>query len=229
MAHKRSLPTAAIILGVALCTFIESAHAATQVYTYAVEHPTFGRIGTFTNIITQSNDRAHIVSHLHVAIRILGFDVYRQDAIRTEEWHGDQLTAFQGVTTTNGKNLDVSGHARGNTFVITTPDGTVAAPADIRPSNPWSPLVLRAHVMMSTRTGKVERVRIVGGGEIAASFDGRTRLVHRYVINGRKRGIVWFDNRGVPVAFEVWEQNTPIRLVLVSPAAPLPQTAMAPH
>jgi hypothetical protein len=229
MAHKRSLPTAAIILGVALCTCVESAHAATQVYTYAVEHPTFGRIGTFTNIITQSNDRAHIVSRLHVAIRILGFEVYRQDAIRTEEWRGDRLTAFQGITTTNGKSLDVSGHARGNTFVITRPDGTVVAPADVRPSNPWSPLVLRAHVMMSTRTGEVEPVQIVGGGEIAANFDGRTRLVHRYVINGRKRGIVWFDNRGVPVAFEVWEQNTPIRLVLVSPAAPLPQTAMAPH
>lgn len=229
MARTRSLPTAAVILGIALCAFVGPAHAVTQVYIYAVEHPTFGRIGTYTNIITQSNDHAHVVSLLHIAIRVLGFVVYRQDATRTEEWRGDRFVSFQGVTTTNGTSYDVSGRARGDVFVITTPDGETVAPADVRPSDPWSPVVLHTHVMMSTKTGKIETVRILGGNEVAATFDGQTRLVRRYVIDGHKRGIVWLDDHDVPIAFQIWEQSTPIKLVLVSPAVPLAQTAMAPR
>lgn len=225
----RSLPIAAVIFGAALCACAGPARAETQIYTYAVEHPTFGRIGTFTNIVTESPDHAHVVSLLHIAIQILGFVVYRQDARRTEAWRGNRLISFHGVTTTNGKSFDVSGQARGNVFVITTPNGITVAPADVRPSDPWSPVVLHAHVMMSTKTGKIEPVQVIGGDEITATFDGQTRHVRRYMIEGRKRGVVWLDNRGVPIAFKVWERNTPIQFVLISPAVPLDQTAMAPH
>jgi hypothetical protein len=227
MARTRTLPIVAII-AVALCALAGPVRAETQAYTYAVQHPTFGRIGTYTNIIKQSGDRTQVISRLRIAIRILGFVVYRQDATRNEEWRGNRLISFQSVTTTNGKSFDVSGLARGNTFVITTPAGTTFAPADVRPSNPWSRAILRAHVMMSTKTGKIEDVRIIGGNETVTTFDGKTRLLRRYLIEGRKRGVVWLDNHGVPVAFKVWEHGTPIQMVLISPAVPLAQTAMAP-
>ncbi|MGH6969576.1 MAG: DUF6134 family protein, partial [Stellaceae bacterium] len=154
---------------------------------------------------------------------------YRQDATRSEDWRGGRLISFHGVTTTNGDSIEVTGKARGNAFVITTPNGTTVAPANVRPSNPWSRGVLNAHVMMSTKTGKIENVRISGGGETPMTFDGQTRLLHQYLIDGEKRGVVWLDDRGVPVAFQVWEQGTPIELVLMSPAVPPPQTAMGLH
>jgi Domain of unknown function (DUF6134) len=230
MARMPSVPTVAVIVFVvALCAFAEPARADTQSYTYAVEHPTFGRIGTYTNIVERSGDRTHVISSLHVAVRMLGFVVYRQDAQRSEDWRRGRLVAFRSVTTTNGDSLEIAGEARGNAFVIITPTGTTLAPADVRPSNPWSPSVLEAHVMMSTKTGNIEDVRISGGDETAVTFDGKTRLLRRYVIDGRKRGVVWLDDRSVPIAFRVWEQDTPIELVLVSPPVPLDQTAMAPH
>lgn len=229
MARTGSLPTVAFVFAAALGALAAPARAETQVYTYAVEHPTFGRIGTYTNVIEETADRAHVTSVLHTAVRILGFVVYRQDATRSEEWRRGRLVSFRSVTTTDGKSVEVTGVARGNSFVITTPTGTTVAPADVRPSNPWSPAILNAHVMMSTKTGLIEDVRVTGGDEIAATFDGKTRILHRYLIDGRKRGVVWLDDHDVPVAFKVWEQGTPIELVLTSPAVPLAQTAMAPR
>ncbi|MGB8181686.1 MAG: hypothetical protein WCF13_04890 [Stellaceae bacterium] len=58
------------------------------------------------------------------------------------------------------------------------------------------------------------------------TFDGRARLLHQYLIDGEKRGVVWLDDRGVSVAFKVWGNGTPIQHVLVSQAVPLRQTAM---
>ncbi|MGH6983275.1 MAG: DUF6134 family protein [Stellaceae bacterium] len=227
MARAQSLPGAAVLIfASALCAFVAPACAETQTYQYEVEHPTFGHIGTYTNIIEQSGDRTYVVSVLHVAVRLLGIPVYRQDATRSEDWRNGRLVAFHGVTTTNGTSVDVAGEAHGNTFVITTPDGTTLAPADVRTSNPWSPTFLGAHVVMSTKSGRIEDVRISGGGETPVTFDGKTQTLRQYLINGEKPGIVWLDNRNVPIAFKVWEDGTPIQLVLISPAVPLRRTAM---
>lgn len=227
MARTQSLPTAtALIFASALCAFVTPACAETQTYQYEVEHPTFGHIGTYTNIIEQSGDRTHVESVLHVAVRLLGITVYRQDATRSEDWHNGRLVAFHGITTTNGTSVDVAGEAHGNTFVITTPDGTTRAPADVRTSNPWSPNFLGAHVVMSTKSGRIEDVRISGSGETPVTFDGKTQTLHQYLIDGEKRGVVWLDDRNVPIAFKVWEGGTPIQFVLTSPAVPLRRTAM---
>lgn len=227
MAPVQFLPVAAALAFTsAACAFVMPAYAETQTYQYEVEHPTFGHIGTYTNIIEQTGDRTHVETVLHVAIRLLGFVVYRQDATRSEDWHNGRLVAFHGVTTTNGTSVDVTGEARGNTFVITTPDGTTLAPADVRTSNPWSPNFLGAHVVMSTKSGRTEDVRITGGGETPVTFDGKTQLLRQYLVDGQKRGVVWLDARSVPIAFKVWEDGTPIDLVLISPAVPLRRTAM---
>ncbi|HYL48149.1 MAG TPA: DUF6134 family protein [Stellaceae bacterium] len=230
MTRARSLSTAAaFVLAFALCAFAQPARADTQIYQYEVEHPTFGNIGTYTNVVDQSGGRTHVESVLHVAVRLLGIVVYRQDATRSEEWRNGRLIAFHGDTTTNGTSVEISGEARGNAFVITTPDGTTVAPADVRTSNPWSSRFLNAHVMMSTKSGRTETVRISGGNETAVTFDGTTRLLRQYLIDGQKRGVVWLDDHGVPIAFKVWEDGTPIELVLISPAIPLRQTAMSAH
>lgn len=227
MTRARLLPTgAALILVSALLAFARPACANTQTYQYEVEHPTFGHIGTYTNVIDQSGDRTHVETVLHVAVRLLGIVVYRQNATRSEDWHNGRLVAFHGVTTTNGVSVEISGQARGNAFAITTPDGTILAPADVRTSNPWSPRFLNAHVVMSTKSGRIETVHISGGNWTAVMFDGQARLLHQYQIDGQKRGVVWLDDRGVPIAFKVWENGSPIEIILTSPAVPLRQATI---
>ncbi|MEJ0068779.1 MAG: hypothetical protein WDO24_08705 [Pseudomonadota bacterium] len=45
--------------------------------------------------------------------------------------------SFHGITTTNGKAIEVTGEARSDGFAITSPSGTVVAPPDVVPSDPW--------------------------------------------------------------------------------------------
>src|SRR6185437_1998657 len=120
MTRARSLLTAAALgLASALFASARTACADTQTYQYEVEHPTFGDIGTYTNRIDQSGDRTHIKSVLHVAVRLLGIVVYRQDATRSEDWRKGRLVAFHGVTTTNGTSVEIADQARGNRTAVT--------------------------------------------------------------------------------------------------------------
>src|SRR5690349_6454733 len=121
-------------------------------YEYRVIHPTYGDIGTYTNIVDRIGDSAEVRTELKLRVRILGITVWRQEAQRVERWRGPTLLSFDGVTVTNGDKLEVHGAARDGGFAITTPTGTVMAPGSVHPSNPWSAMVLKADMMMSTRT-----------------------------------------------------------------------------
>jgi len=187
---------------------------AGDVYEYRIEHPLYGEIGTYTNVVDHSGDVTDVRSELHIAVRIVGVVVYRQEAQRVERWRNDRLVGFDGVTITNGNRVEVHGAARGSNFAVTTPRGTVLAPGNIHPSNPWSPMVLNSQVMLSTRTGAVIPARVSGGEEASVSLGGNTLRLRQYEIDSDKRQFAWFDDRGVPMAFRTVEDGTPIDFIL---------------
>jgi Domain of unknown function (DUF6134) len=194
--------------------FAVPAFAAPERYAYRVIHPTYGDIGTYTNIIERNGDTTEVKSELHIAVRLLGIVFFRQDAERTELWRGQKLVRFDGVTTTDGKRLPVHGEARDGGFVITTPTGTVTAPASVHPSNPWSPMVLDTRYMMSTRTGQVLPVHVSGGEVEPVALSGVTLRLHQYEVVSDKHQFVWLDDRGTPVAFRTNEHGKPVDFVL---------------
>jgi Domain of unknown function (DUF6134) len=188
--------------------------AAPERYDYRVIHPTYGDIGTYTNTVERRGEDTEVRSELRIAVRMLGIVVYRQEAERTERWHGHTLVSFDGVTVTNGEKLPVHGEARGGAFVVTTPSGSVTAPADVHPSNPWSPMVLKTDVMMSTRTGAVQPVHVSGGELEPVNLPGITRRLHQYEVVSDKHQFVWLDDKGTPIAFRTVESGTPVDFVL---------------
>lgn len=196
--------------------------AAGQVYEYRIEHPKYGDIGTYTNTVEQNGDSTDVRTDLRVAVRFLGFVLFRQEATRIEHWQKDRLISFTGTTETNGDKIEVRGEARGAQFVVVTPTGTYTAPANVHPSNPWSPQVLNTDVMMSTKTGKVENVRVIPSGEEPVTFNGVPMRLHRYEIISDKDQLVWLDDRGVTVAMRSPENGVPVDFVLKSNS---PQTA----
>jgi hypothetical protein len=211
---RGSIPAlACAVLALSLAA-VGSAAAATEVYQYRVIHPTYGEIGTYTNVVDHSGDVTDVRSELHIAVRIVGVVVYRQEAQRVERWRNDRLVGFDGVTITNGNRVEVHGAARGSNFAVTTPRGTVLAPGNIHPSNPWSPMVLNSQVMLSTRTGAVIPARVSGGEEASVSLGGNTLRLRQYEIDSDKRQFAWFDDRGVPMAFRTVEDGTPIDFIL---------------
>jgi hypothetical protein len=202
-------------LALAVAAASSPAFAARQIYEYRVIHASYGEIGTYTNVVDRDGDATRVDSELHVAVRFLGIVVFRQEARRSEYWRHDRLVSFDGVTVTNGEKLEVRGEARDGGFAITTASGTVMAPADIHPSNPWSAMILSADVMMSTRTGKVTPVRVSGGEKEAVAFNGNTLRLHQYEVFSDKHQIVWLDDRGVTIAFRTEENGSPVDFVLV--------------
>ncbi len=169
--------------------------------TYRVSHSVFGDIGTYTNTIEPTADGTKVQTRVHFEVKMLGVGLYREEAQRTERWRGNRLVGYHSITSKGDASTEVKGEARGNSFVITSPDGTVAAPATVHPANPWSSNFLASDTMMRPDTGKVEQVRVSGGKETAVTIAGLPVPARKYEVDGKNRYTVWLDSRGVPVQF----------------------------
>jgi hypothetical protein len=187
---------------------------AAQVYSYTIEHPTYGEIGTYTDTIEKSGDTMRIDTRLRVAVKVLGIVLHREEADRTEVWKADRLVSFHSVTTTNGKPIEVRGEAHDNGFVITSPTGTVVAPSNVYTSSPWSTRRPNTGLMMSTKTGRVETVQTVGGEETLVPVYGSEVPTRHYQFITDKHQDVWLDGTGIPVRFRTEVAGKPIDFVL---------------
>ena len=191
-----------------------TARASSQVFEYTVEHPTYGDIGTYRNVVQQQGAATDVRTELHIQVKMLGVEVFHQDADRKEHWEDGRLVSFQSATDDNGKDVHVVGKAQGDAFVITSPAGTVNAPPQVHPSNPWSPAVLKTDVMMSTKSGKVLPVKVTDTGDVNVTFDGKKMTAHQYFIDSDKHQIVWLDDKGTVVAFQTEENGSQVNFVL---------------
>src|SRR4029079_12054066 len=119
-----------------------------------------------TNTIEHQGDTTNVTTNAKLAVSVLGVNMYRQDISRRETWKGDRIIDFHGITTENGKTVELNGKAEGDHFAVTTPEGKTNAPADVRLANPWSREALDGDMMLTPDRGKLESVR-VGGKEQA--------------------------------------------------------------
>lgn len=214
----------------ALLAFVPAALAqsTTQVLSYNVEHPTYGNIGTYTNTVSQDGNGADVRTDLHIAVKVIGIQLFHQDATREERWDNEHLVGFKSNTDDNGTQIGVTGQADGSGFHITsTSNGLLMAPPQVHPSNPWAPFVLDTNVMMSTKTGKVSPVVVKDTGEVTMTFDGKQMRVRQWFVDDDKHQVVWIDDRGVVVAFQTQEQGSPINFVLKTQTAAAPTPALA--
>jgi uncharacterized protein DUF6134 len=199
---------------IAVLTTTGMARAAPEIYEYRIVHPSHGEIGRYANIVDRRGNDTEVRTELHVAVTILGITAYRQDAERVEHWQGERLTSFDGTTVTNGEHLQIHGEAQSGGFAVTTPAGTVMAPTDVHPSNPWSAMVLKTDWVMSTRTGKLFRGIIAGGKRTLMQLRGKQMALRQYEITTDKHEFVWLDDQGTPVAFRTQEDGEDIDFIL---------------
>jgi hypothetical protein len=168
---------------------------------YRVSHSTFGEIGSYANTIQPNRDGVTVRTRVNFEVSMLGVRMYRENAERTEQWQGNRLVSFHGVTDKGKGPVEVKGEARGDGFVISSSQGVVTAPASVHPANPWSANFLRSNTMMRPDSGKIEQVRIGKGQETVVKIDGASVPAVKFEIDGSTRYIVWLDGRGVPVMF----------------------------
>jgi hypothetical protein len=184
-------------------------------FIYRVSHSVFGDIGTYTNTIEPGRDGTTVETRAHFVVSMLGVRIHREDAERTERWQGNRLVSFHGITDKGDGPTEVKGEARGNSFVITSSkNGTIVAPAAVRPANPWSANFLSSNTMMRPDSGKLEQVRIGSGQETTVKIDGATVPAVKFEIDGSTRYTVWLDGRGVPVQFVVDDDTGKVTFTL---------------
>ena len=183
-------------------------------FIYHVNHSVFGDIGTYTNTVEPTRDGATVKTQAHFEVKMLGVRMHREDAERTERWQGNRLVAFRGVTDKGDGPVEVKGEARGNNFIITSPQGTITAPGSVHPANPWSSNFLHSNTMMRPDTGKLEQVRIGSGQETAVKLDSASIPAVKYELDGSSKYTVWLDERGVPVKFVVDDDTGKVTFTL---------------
>jgi hypothetical protein len=211
-----SLWAAGAVLGLGALSPTASAVADTnRNLIYKVTHSTYGDIGTYANLVQTNGDTTTVTTTVHLAVKVLGIVMHREDDQRTEQWKNNRLVAFHGVTDKNGDKIVVNGTARDNSFMITTPSGTYAAPASVHPANPWSLASLQSTTMMQVDTGKVNPVQVRGGGETSVEIGSAKVPAREYEIDGGKRSHVWIDGQGVPVKFTVDDDTGVVSFTLM--------------
>ena len=183
-------------------------------FVYRVNHSVFGDIGTYANTVESSRDGITVKTRAHFEVKMLGVRMHREDAERTEHWQGNRLVSFHSVTDKGDGPMEVNGEARGNSFVITSPQGTITAPWSVHPANPWSSNFLHSNTMMRPDSGKLEQVRIGSGQETAVKIDNATIPAVKYEIDGSTKYTVWLDSRGVPVEFVVNDDTGKVTFTL---------------
>jgi len=181
---------------------------------YNVKHSVFGDIGTYSNLIEASGAVITIKTTAHFLVKALGVGLHREEAQRVEQWQGNRLVFFHGITVKNGDKMEVQGKAEGNNFVITSPLGTVNAPASVKPANPWSSRSIDSNEMMRVDNGKVEKVTVSGGGQTNVSVDGASTTAKEYDITGSTRYKIWIDSHDVPVMFMVDDDSGQVTFTL---------------
>jgi hypothetical protein len=181
---------------------------------YDVKHSVFGDIGTYSNLIERTGSVITIKTAAHFLVKAMGIGLHREDAQRVEQWQGDRLIFFHGVTIKNGETTEVTGKAAGNNFVINSPNGTVTAPADIKPANPWSRRSIESNEMMRVDNGKVEKVSVSGGGQTNVNVAGASTTAKEYDITGSTKYKVFIDNHDVPVMFVVDDDSGQVTFTL---------------
>jgi hypothetical protein len=192
---------------------------ATQ-FEYRVQHPGYGSIGTYTNTVEKNGDVTTVKSKGNIKVTVLGLVVYRQDIDRTEQWAGNRLINFHGVTTVDGKATEVKGTAEGDHFTIATPHGTVTAPPTIRVADPWSQEIVKGDTLLMPDSGAIEKVQVAGGEETSVAIEGANVRAQHYQVNrpnGEKLYELWFDERGIPVAFNMKSAKGTVTFTLQNP------------
>jgi hypothetical protein len=207
---------AACLMGAALTSAAGAAPAA-QKFVYSVHHSRYGNIGTFTNTVVRDGDETTVTTEIRIAVSIFGVTLYRQDASRKEQWSGDRLVSFHGVTTTNGNAIELDGSAQGDQFVLRTPNGETVAPASVRLANPWSPGILGGNFLFTPDRGRLDEVRVSGGDPATFNVAGhpvKAKKYGVYLLDGRKKYEVDLDERGRPVQFVLFNPDATVTFSL---------------
>ncbi len=204
-----------LIVAMALGLSGARAGAPSGTYEYAVHHPSYGDIGTFTNIVTHKGaDEVVVDTKVRIAVKILFIVAHREVADRKEVWRNGRLMAYDSLTTKNGTAVAVKGRANGASFIIDGAEGRIEAPAAVHPSNPWSIAITEKKLLLATASGKLLKVEATAGDEESIGTGAKQVKARRFKVSGDMELDLWYDAKGVIVKFTYIDDGEPVEFTL---------------
>ena len=208
IAKDRLVYASRLLCAVAIATILVPATADSvhgdvfeKVYTYSINHRKYGHIGTYINRIIDDGGQITVNNEIDIKVKVFLAVAHSEESKSKETWKDGRLISFYDVTKENGRKTVVTGKAEGSKFIVDAPDGEKEAPAGIFPNNPWSKAILKAPLLLGTKTGKLYKV--YPKPPVARDITlGDRNIATEYVrVFGDKQYQLWFDTRGVAVQF----------------------------
>ncbi len=203
MAGPLTVALVLIFVGGAASAAPARAAAPLQLF-YRVSHSVVGDVGWYSCTVEPlAGGATEVNAREHIDVRMLGIPVYHLDASNTERWAGNRLISFHAMSDKADGRIEISGEAKGDHFIVTSPQGTLTTAATVHPAEPCAANFLQSTTVLRADTGNLEEVRVSGGAPDTLTIAGTPTPVRKYVIDGRTRYTVWVDSRNLPVMFVI--------------------------
>jgi len=184
-----------------ICGWLTSASGETISQVYRIDHPDYGEVGTFKNVIRHRGDLTIVDSTTDITVDIASVVVYRQMAERQEIWCKGRLISYESITDDDGDSVTVRGRATGKSFRIEGTKFNYETSEGVYPTNPWTKKILNADRIMAPTDGELYEVSTRLENEEELDLGSKVVEARRYEVTGDIDLRVWFDMNDKLVKF----------------------------
>ena len=184
---------------------------------YVIHHSKYKNIGTHSLTFSRSGKELIVDVTVKIKVKVLFIPVHSLASERKETWRGGRFVGYSSHTKENRKVFDVSAKSDGAKFIIEGPDGKMEADGAVFPTNPWNPDIVKAGLLMDTKTGKLLKVSVAAAGEDSVEVSGKAVKTRKYVISGDLERELWFDKDGNLIRFRFLKDGKTLTFTRATP------------
>jgi hypothetical protein len=153
-------------------------------------------IGQHTVTIARQGEELAVRCITKLRVTFLSLTVYRFSYDSKSLWRDGRLQQLTAVTDDDGTVSTVKAEISEDGGRIEGPQGSLAAPTGIFPTDHWNTGVLNQSQVLNTITGQLNKVKIVDHGVETIEAEGKQIRARHYAYTGDLDANVWYDDAG---------------------------------
>lgn len=152
------------------------------------------KVGEHQFVVSETNGLKQVRSEASFLYKILFISAYRYEHQADERWAGNCLLEFDANTTTNGKQIRVSGEQSGAGFIVGEGDNAVALPECVMTFAYWNPDFLEQSRLLNPQTGEYVEVVVEEVGAELLEVRGNPVPATRFRLTANKLDLtLWYS------------------------------------
>ncbi len=163
-----------------------------------------GSIGSHVLTFSQDGDDLVVDVAIDLRVRIALITAFSYTHRNTERWRDGRVVSIDTVTEDNGRDLQVTGQATEEGFVVEGPEGRIVAPPDILTTSYWNKGITQVDRALDTQNGIIREFAVTQGPRELIDGDGGRIPGQRFRFDGELNLDVWYgaEDEWVSLAFE---------------------------